>query len=176
MNDRGETSRRGRTEGERLGPGGLGTIDGMEGRRGTLTATKRATVAGVAAVLLVVAGCGGSSSHVGISTPTTSPPVTSPTTGGGLADCATILKTYLSLASTAVKGQDAAASAQKTLNGIKSELPASLQNDLSVVAKAFGTIAAQGVANGLKALTTDEFKTANENILRYLRNNCLPGS
>jgi hypothetical protein len=137
---------------------------------------RRVAVTAAAAVLLVVAGCGGSSSHVGISTPATSPPATSPTTQGGLSDCATILKTYLSLATTAVKGQDAAASAQKTLNGIKSELPTSLQNDLAVVANAFGAIAEQGVANGLQALTTTEFKTANENILRFLRNDCLPGS
>jgi len=97
------------------------------------------------------------------------------TVPGGLKDCATILATYVRLAVTAVRGKEAAASAQKTLNGIKKKLPPQLQADLTVVANGFGAIASQGVTAGRKALTAPAFKKANQNILSYLRDDCLPG-
>ncbi len=125
---------------------------------------------------LVAAGCGSSSAHVDIGAPASGPSATSPTTSSDLGDCGTILRTYLSLVATAAKGQNAAASAEKTLDGIKTKLPADLQSDLAVVADAFGEIADKGVAEGVKALRTSEFKQANEDILHYLRDDCLPGS
>ena len=96
-------------------------------------------------------------------------------TGGGLADCGEILKAYGQLAATAVKGKDAAASAGKTLDDLATKLPADLQGDLAVVADAFGQIAAKGVVDGASALTSSEFVKANEHILGYLRDDCLPG-
>jgi hypothetical protein len=96
-------------------------------------------------------------------------------TGGGLADCGEILKAYGQLAATAVKGKDAAASAEKTLDDLATKLPADLKGDLAVVADAFGQIAAKGVVDGASALTSTEFVTANEHILGYLRDDCLPG-
>jgi hypothetical protein len=128
------------------------------------------------AVVVLAAGCGSTSPAVDIGGTAAPPAATSPTTNGSLADCGTILRTYLSLAATAAKGQNAAASAQQTLDGIKSKLPAELQSDLAVVARAFGTMADKGVGAGLKALSTPAFKKANENILHYLRDECLPGS
>jgi hypothetical protein len=74
-----------------------------------------------------------------------------------------------------VKGKDAAASAQKALDDLATKLPADLQGDLAVVADAFGQIAAKGVVDGASALTSSEFVTANEHILGYLRDDCLPG-
>ena len=96
-------------------------------------------------------------------------------TDGGLADCGEILKAYGQLAATAVKGKDAAASAEKTLEGLAAKLPADLQGDLAVVAHAFGQIAAKGVVDGASSLTSSDFVTANEHILGYLRDDCLPG-
>jgi hypothetical protein len=96
-------------------------------------------------------------------------------TDGGLADCGEILKSYGQLAATAGKGKDAAASAQKILDDLAAKLPADLQGDLAVVADAFGQIAAKGVVDGASALTSSEFVTANEHILGYLRDDCLPG-
>ena len=96
-------------------------------------------------------------------------------TDGGLADCGEILKAYGQLAATAVKGKDAAASAQKALDDLATKLPADLQGDLAVVADAFGQIAAKGVVDGASALTSSEFVKANEHILGYLRDDCLPG-
>jgi hypothetical protein len=96
-------------------------------------------------------------------------------TDGGLADCGEILKAYGQLATTAVKGKDAAASAEKTLDDLATKLPADLQADLAVVADAFGQIAAKGVVDGASALTSSEFVKANEHILGYLRDDCLPG-
>ena len=96
-------------------------------------------------------------------------------TDGGLADCGEILKAYGQLAATAVKGEDAAASAEKTLDDLATKLPAALQADLAVVADAFGQIAAKGVVDGASALTSSEFVKANEHILGYLRDDCLPG-
>ena len=96
-------------------------------------------------------------------------------TDGGLADCAEIFKAYASLAATAVKGEDAAAAAEKTLNGLKSKLPSDLQDDLAVVADAFGAIADKGVVDGSAALRSSAFVEASENIVGYLRDDCLPG-
>ena len=96
-------------------------------------------------------------------------------TDGGLADCGEILKAYAQLAATAVKGKDAAASAEKTLADLAPKLPADLQDDLAVVGDAFGQIAAKGVVDGASALTASDFVTANEHILGYLRDDCLPG-
>ena len=96
-------------------------------------------------------------------------------TDGGLADCGEILKAYGQLAATAAKGKDAAASAEKTLDDLATKLPADLQDDLAVVADAFGQIASKGVVDGASALTTSEFVKANEHILGYLRDDCLPG-
>jgi hypothetical protein len=95
--------------------------------------------------------------------------------GGGLARCGEILRAYGNLAATAIQGEDAAANARETLEGLADELPADLQDDLTVVADAFGTIADEGVVQGASALTTSEFREANENILGYLRDDCLPG-
>jgi hypothetical protein len=95
--------------------------------------------------------------------------------GGGLARCGEILRAYGDLAATAIQGEDAAVNAQETLEGLADELPEDLQDDLTVVADAFGTIAAEGVVAGASALTTSEFREANENILGYLRDDCLPG-
>jgi hypothetical protein len=103
------------------------------------------------------------------------PSGTSPVTSGGVADCGQILKTYGQLATTALKGRDAAASAEQTLAGIANELPADLQGDLAVVADAFGQIASKGVIDGASALTSSAFVTANRHILGYLRDDCLPG-
>ena len=94
---------------------------------------------------------------------------------GGLARCGEILRAYGSLAATAIQGEDAAANAKETLEGLADELPADLQDDLTVVADAFGTIAEEGVVQGASALTTSEFREANENILGYLQDDCLPG-
>ena len=96
-------------------------------------------------------------------------------TDGGLADCGEILKAYGQLATTALKGKDAATSAEKTLDDLATKLPADLQADLAVVADAFGQIAAKGVVDGASALTSSEFVKANEHILGYLRDDCLPG-
>ena len=74
-----------------------------------------------------------------------------------------------------MKGKDAAASAKKTLDDLAAKLPADLQGDLAVVADAFGQIAANGVVDGASALTSSEFVKANEHILGYLRDDCLPG-
>jgi hypothetical protein len=95
--------------------------------------------------------------------------------GGGLARCGEILRAYGSLATTALQGEDAAANARKTLEGLADELPEDLQDDLAVVADAFGQIADEGVVRGASALTTSAFREANENILGYLRDDCLPG-
>jgi hypothetical protein len=95
--------------------------------------------------------------------------------GGGLARCGEILRAYGRLAATAIQGEDAAANARETLEGLADELPADLQDDLTVVGDAFGTIAEEGVVQGASALTTSEFREANENILGYLRDDCLPG-
>jgi hypothetical protein len=94
---------------------------------------------------------------------------------GGLARCGEILRAYGDLAATAIQGEDAAANARDTLEGLADELPEDLQDDLTVVADAFGTIADEGVVQGASALTTSEFREANENILGYLRDDCLPG-
>jgi hypothetical protein len=94
---------------------------------------------------------------------------------GGLARCGEILRAYGNLAATAIQGEDAAAKARDTLEGLADELPEDLQDDLTVVADAFGTIAEEGVVQGAAALTTSEFREANENILGYLRDDCLPG-
>jgi hypothetical protein len=140
------------------------------------------------AVLLPVAVAGlvacGSDHSVGVRSPTSGvtgePSGTNGGSGpsatdGGLADCGEILKAYAQLAATAAKGKDAAASAQKTLDDLAAKLPADLQDDLAVVADAFGQIAAKGVVDGASALTTSEFVKANEHILGYLRDDCLPG-
>ena len=95
--------------------------------------------------------------------------------GGGLARCGEILRAYGNLAATAVQGEDAAANARETLEGLADELPEDLQDDLTVIADAFGTIAEEGVVQGASALTTSEFREANENILGYLQDDCLPG-
>jgi hypothetical protein len=135
----------------------------------------------VACSVIGFAACGGSDSQV-----TVGPPVAGGgagggggdgpgTTDGGLGDCAQILKTYLSLATTALQGKDAAASAEKTLEGIRDDFPSALQADLQVVADAFGDIASKGVVSGARSLTTHEFLEANKNILGYLRHDCLPG-
>jgi hypothetical protein len=94
---------------------------------------------------------------------------------GGLARCGEILRAYGSLAATAIQGADAAANARDTLEGLADELPEDLQDDLTVVAEAFGAIADEGVVQGASALATTEFREANENILGYLRDDCLPG-
>jgi hypothetical protein len=94
---------------------------------------------------------------------------------GGLARCGEILRAYGSLAATAIQGEDAATNAQETLEGLADELPDDLQDDLAVVADAFGAIAEQGVVEGGRELATSEFREANENILGYLRDDCLPG-
>ena len=73
------------------------------------------------------------------------------------------------------RAQDAPAAAQETLDGLSSDLPQDLQDDLAVVGEAFGAIAEDGVVRGASALTTSAFIEANENILGYLRNDCLPG-
>jgi hypothetical protein len=95
--------------------------------------------------------------------------------GGGLARCGEILRAYGNLAATAIQGEDAAANAQETLEGLADELPEDLQDDLTVIADAFGTIADEGVVQGASALITSKFREANENILGYLRDDCLPG-
>jgi hypothetical protein len=95
--------------------------------------------------------------------------------GGGLGRCGEILRAYGSLAATAIQGEDAAANARETLQGLADELPEDLQDDLAVVADAFGAIAEQGVVEGGSELATSEFREANENILGYLRDDCLPG-
>jgi hypothetical protein len=74
-----------------------------------------------------------------------------------------------------VRGKDAAASAQKTLEGIADDLPPALQHDLEVVADAFGDIASKGLVRGAPSLTTHDFLEANKNILGFLRRDCLPG-
>ena len=61
------------------------------------------------------------------------------------------------------------------MEGLADELPDDLQDDLAVVADAFGAIAEQGVVEGGRELATSEFREANENILGYLRDDCLPG-
>lgn len=94
---------------------------------------------------------------------------------GGVARCGEILRAYGSLAATAIQGVDAAANARDTLEGLAGELPEDLQDDLTVVADAFGAIAEEGVVQGASALATTEFREANENILGYLRDDCLPG-
>jgi hypothetical protein len=133
---------------------------------------------------LAVAGlvaCGSDHGSVGVRPPTSGEPSgtaggSGPSaTDGGLADCGEILKAYAQLATTAVKGKDAAASAGKTLADLAAKLPADLQGDLAVVADAFGQIAAKGVVDGASALTSSEFVKANEHILGYLRDDCLPG-
>jgi hypothetical protein len=94
---------------------------------------------------------------------------------GGLGRCGEILRAYGTLAATALQGEDAAANAQETLEDLADDFPDALQDDLSVVADAFGAIAEQGVVDGASELTTSEFREANENILGYLRDDCLPG-
>jgi len=140
------------------------------------------------AILLPVAAAGlvacGNDHRVGVRPPTSGvtgePSGTTGSTGpsgtdGGLADCGEILKAYAQLAASAAKGKDAAASAEKTLDDLAAKLPANLQDDLAVVADAFGQIASKGVVEGASALTTSEFVKANEHILGYLRDDCLPG-
>ena len=61
------------------------------------------------------------------------------------------------------------------MEGLADELPEDLQDDLAVVADAFGAIAEEGVVDGGSELTTSEFREANQNILGYLRDDCLPG-
>jgi predicted small lipoprotein YifL len=143
-----------------------------------------ALAAGLAAVSLGLAGCGSDGDS-----PLVAPPATGEDAGGsgggsgtddsivdgGLGECGQILKTWLSLATTAFQGQDAAKSAQDTLEGIKDDLPEDLQDDLQVVADAFGALADDGIVQGAQELTTSEFRDANENILGYLREDCLPG-
>jgi hypothetical protein len=142
-----------------------------------------AAVAVVACSVIALVACGSTDSQV-----TVGPPVSGAgagggggggdgpgTTDGGVADCAQILKTYLSLASTALRGKDAAESAENTLEDIRNDLPSGLQADLQVVADAFGDIASKGVVRGAASLTTHEFLEANGNILGYLRHDCLPG-
>lgn len=121
--------------------------------------------------------CGSDHGSVGVRPPTSSATGEPGGTAadGGLADCGEILKAYGQLATTAVKGKDAAASAEKTLDDLATKLPADLQGDLAVVADAFGQIAAKGVVDGASALTSSEFVKANEHILGYLRDDCLPG-
>jgi hypothetical protein len=129
-----------------------------------------------------VAACGGDESHVTVA------PSASGGDGaggggepsdtradGGLGDCAEILKSYGSLAATALKGKDAAAAAEKTLKGLEGKLPADLRDDLEVVANAFGAVAEKGVVLGARELTSSAFVEANKNILGYLRTDCLPG-
>jgi hypothetical protein len=144
--------------------------------------TRLAALAVVACSVIGLAACGSTDSQV-----TVGPPVSGAgagggaggdgpgTTDGGVGDCAQILKTYLSLASTALRGKDAAKSAEKTLEGIRGDLPNALQADLQVVADAFGDIASKGVVRGAPSLATHEFLEANGNILGYLRHDCLPG-
>jgi hypothetical protein len=148
------------------------------------------TIAGVSALarpallalLLSVAAagfgaCGSDHGSVGVRPPTSSATGEPGGTAadGGLADCGEILKAYAQLATTAVKGKGAAASAEKTLADLAAKLPSDLQGDLAVVADAFGQIAAKGVVDGASALTSSKFAKANEHILGYLRDDCLPG-
>jgi hypothetical protein len=151
-----------------------------------MTRRARSLVVAVAltAAPLGLAACGGDESHV-----TVAPSHAGGGSGGGsgggepsdtradggLADCAEILKSYGSLAVTALKGKDAAASAEKTLKDLEGKLPADLRDDLEVVANAFGAIAEKGVVLGAKELTSGDFLEANKNILGYLRTDCLPG-
>ena len=136
------------------------------GRCHPLTATALGTIAAVSAparpVLLALVlplaaaglvACGSDHGRVGVRPPTSGvtgePSATGGDAGpsatdGGLADCGEILKAYAQLAATAVKGKDAAASAEKTLADLAPKLPADLQDDLAVVGDAFGQIAAQG--------------------------------
>ena len=62
-------------------------------------------------------------------------------TDGGLTDCGGHPQGLRQPGHHGLKGKDAAAAAQKTLDGLKSKLPDDLQDDLTVVADAFGTIA-----------------------------------
>jgi hypothetical protein len=156
---------------------------------GTIAGVSALARSALLALLLPVAvagfgACGSDHGSVGVRPPTSSatgePSGTagepSGTAGdGGLADCGEILKAYAQLATTAVKGKGAAASAEKTLADVAAKLPADLQGDLAVVGDAFGQIAAKGVVDGASALTSSKFVKANEHILGYLRHDCLPG-
>jgi hypothetical protein len=133
-------------------------------------------VAIVATFVMTIAACA-NESHVTVEPPPseTTDRGTGGTSTSDLHDCAAILKAYASLASTALRGKNAAKHAQETLDGIKDDFPAALQSDLKVVADAFGSIAANGIVDGAKALTTHEFLEANKHLLGYLRHDCLPG-
>jgi hypothetical protein len=155
---------------------------------GTIAGVSALARSALLALVLPVAvagfgGCGGDHGTVGVRPPSSSatgePSANGGTGGtagdGGLADCGEILKAYAQLATTAVKGKGAAASAEKTLADLAAKLPSDLQGDLAVVADAFGQIAAKGVVDGASALTSSKFAKANEHILGYLRDDCLPG-
>jgi hypothetical protein len=155
----------------------VGTIAGVSAlaRSALLALVLPVAVAGLG-------GCGSDHGRVGVRPPTSgatgepSGTAGEPSgTDGGLADCSDILTAYARLATTAAKGKDAAASAEKTLADVAAKLPADLQADLAVVGDAFGQIAAKGVVDGASALTSSRFVKANQHILDYLRHDCLPG-
>ena len=137
------------------------------------------TLACVLTLCVVVPACGGDggTTAVGDSRPTTTakPKNTTPTIPdlglGKGGDCLKLAGTYAALAILVLRGGDAAKTAQAQVTAMKEQLPASLDDDVDVVAATYAKIADKGVA-GATELQTPEYKAANQAIVDYLGKTC----
>jgi hypothetical protein len=91
---------------------------------------------------------------------------------GNLDECMTVAATYAGLAMSALGGEEAAKEALSQLDELKTELPSDLEDDLDVIAEAYGEVADKGIIDGADALDSDEFNEADANIQAWLEETC----
>jgi len=154
--------------------------------------SKLTAVALVAASFLGVTGCGDDTTSSGSATTDPSPvekkstPGSSDSSGaisdlnkalaelggGKLTDCITLYTTYGALYAAALGGKDAVATAETSVDELKSKLPSALSDDLDVVALAIKKVGTDGLIKGGEALSTPEYEKADKNITAFFEKTC----
>jgi hypothetical protein len=149
----------------------------------------------VAASLLSVTGCGDDNKSSGSATASSTPAEKKSDPGssdssdssgaisdlnkalaelgdGKLTDCITLYTTYGALYAAALGGKDAVATAETSVDELKSKLPSALSDDLDVVALAIKKVGTDGLIKGGEALSTPEYEKADKNISAFFEKTC----
>ena len=91
---------------------------------------------------------------------------------GKLTDCLTLYTSYGALYAAALGGKDAVATAETSVDELKSKLPKALSDDLDVVAAAIKKVGTDGLIKGGEALSTPEYEKADKNISAFFEKTC----
>lgn len=87
-------------------------------------------------------------------------------------ECAKAYQAFLALAAAGFGSEAEAKAAVRRLEDLKKDLPKDLAADIDVMAKAYATIAKEGLIAAGEMMDTPEFERASENVTKYFDRGC----